>query len=312
MRKALRISLLLAPAFTAAALLLCPSTAHSTDSTRLVIEIPDTTASPGETLSWLSIRLGNYFDTVAGIQIQLVVDRPDLVWFDLAGPNYDTAGSLLSGWEMVIGQDTAGDHSIYGLVALANVPFSGPVTPGISPQPGNLLVRIPFSTAPSPDPANGLTCNIGLIGNVLFSDPVGQPIGYVVVDTIPDTLYYRCTDLNGDSCLGWVQVDPELSTWDSIYVYNIYLQELDSIQVIINTGSLTLVIPDTATCDHTVDGRYSVADLTCLVNYLFKGGSCESNYCDCDGSGNTPPLPNVGDLTCFVSFLFRGGPPPGQ
>ncbi len=55
-------------------------------------------------------------------------------------------------------------------------------------------------------------------------------------------------------------------------------------------------------------GAVNVADLTYMVNYLFKGGPapvCPEEG-DADGSGAT----NVADLTYLVNYLFKGGPPP--
>ena len=54
----------------------------------------------------------------------------------------------------------------------------------------------------------------------------------------------------------------------------------------------------------------NVADLTFLVNYLFRAGaqpSCPAEA-DIDSSGEI----NVADLTYFVSYLFSGGPMPSD
>jgi len=61
-----------------------------------------------------------------------------------------------------------------------------------------------------------------------------------------------------------------------------------------------------------VDGdpsdQVNIADLTYLVDYLFRGGQpppCPEEG-DVNGDGNT----NVADLTYLVDYLFRGGPQP--
>jgi hypothetical protein len=61
-----------------------------------------------------------------------------------------------------------------------------------------------------------------------------------------------------------------------------------------------------------VDGdagdQINVADLTYLVDYLFKGG----NPPPCPDEGNVDGIgaTNVADLTYLVDYLFRGGPEP--
>jgi hypothetical protein len=52
-----------------------------------------------------------------------------------------------------------------------------------------------------------------------------------------------------------------------------------------------------------------VADLTYLVDYLFRNGPAppEPQAVDVDGSGGGP---NVADLTYLVDYLFRNGPNP--
>lgn len=57
-----------------------------------------------------------------------------------------------------------------------------------------------------------------------------------------------------------------------------------------------------------LEGPVDVADLTYMVNFLFKGGPvppCEAEG-DVDGSGSI----NVADLTYLVNYLFKSGPEP--
>jgi len=59
-----------------------------------------------------------------------------------------------------------------------------------------------------------------------------------------------------------------------------------------------------------VDGSESinVADLTYLVDYLFKGGPPPS--CLADGDNDGSGIVNVADLTYLVDYLFKDGPDP--
>jgi hypothetical protein len=56
-------------------------------------------------------------------------------------------------------------------------------------------------------------------------------------------------------------------------------------------------------------GGPNVADLTYLVDYLFRAGPTPPcvDESDVNGDGGNP---NVADLTYLVDFLFRSGPPP--
>jgi len=61
--------------------------------------------------------------------------------------------------------------------------------------------------------------------------------------------------------------------------------------------------------DVDLDGNVTVADLTYLVNYLFKGGEPPLLECmgNVDGITGSYPI-DVADLTYFVNYLFKGGP----
>ena len=54
---------------------------------------------------------------------------------------------------------------------------------------------------------------------------------------------------------------------------------------------------------------WNVADLTYLVDFLFRGGPAPVPI-ELNGDANCDLAVNVADLTYFVDFLFRGGPAP--
>ncbi len=60
--------------------------------------------------------------------------------------------------------------------------------------------------------------------------------------------------------------------------------------------------------DGDVGDQVNVADLTFLVDYLFRGGPAPP--CFEEGDVNGDGAINVADLTYLVDYLFRGGPPP--
>jgi hypothetical protein len=168
-------------------------------------------------------------------------------------------------------------------------------------------VKIPFNTAVNPDPDSGLVSILSVTTPVDFSDPWGNSIG-VVTETIYDTLYYLCNLWENDTCLEWVEVDPDSSGYDSIYVDSSLYGYLDTTVVILNDGSIEVEVISVE-CDYDGDGQITIADLTQVVECLFgiaPPAVCETVTCDADGSGSF----NIADLTYIVNYLFRGGPPP--
>ncbi|MEW5994328.1 MAG: S8 family serine peptidase [Candidatus Zixiibacteriota bacterium] len=68
-----------------------------------------------------------------------------------------------------------------------------------------------------------------------------------------------------------------------------------------------IVIPFCERGDVDCNGQINIADLTLLVDYLFRGGGpIDPRGGDVDGSGGI----NVADITYLVAYLFQGGPPP--
>jgi hypothetical protein len=64
--------------------------------------------------------------------------------------------------------------------------------------------------------------------------------------------------------------------------------------------------------DYDVGDNVNVADLTYLIDYLFRGGAPPSCWTEGNVNGDIGEQINVADLTYLVDYLFRGGlsPPP--
>jgi hypothetical protein len=58
------------------------------------------------------------------------------------------------------------------------------------------------------------------------------------------------------------------------------------------------------------DGKITVSDVICEINYLFKGGSAPvpliAGDVNCDGKET------VSDVVYLINYLFKGGPKPCQ
>ena len=62
--------------------------------------------------------------------------------------------------------------------------------------------------------------------------------------------------------------------------------------------------------DGDLNDQVNVADLTYLVDYLFRGGLAPPCAEEGNVDGNPAEQVNVADLTYLVDYLFRGGTPP--
>ena len=272
---------------------------------RIVFSVPDVEINRGDTV-FLDVVLDNFQDTIAGFQFQLKSTRPDLVRFKTQTvPNIDTIGTLVGGFEyiQVIDSSFVGDQ--YWFRCIANVfGFDGINERGFGPQQGGIALRIPVIVNPFPDLTDGRMSEIIIVEPFDFSDPNANSIG-VVTETIFDTIFYECTAWAGSACLNWLELPDGDNGYDSMYAYTYPLGHLDTTVVVPVHGSVTII---ENMCDNNLDGEVNVADLTCLVSYLWSatGDGCPDIYCNT----NEIPYPDVGDLTVLVSYLFRGGAKP--
>ena len=214
----------------------------------------------------------------------------------------DTNGTLTSGWEYIDSRSLGGIAYDLNVVGLADLP-PPPVTPGIPPQEGGVLIKLLAEVYDIPDTMTERTVNIHVETSTLdhfgFSDPWGNSIG-IVCDTIPDTSFWLCTQWAGEVCLIWVRVYGP--PYDSISIdgYDIICY-LDTSVVHVFDGSVTVLVPPLYG-DVNCNGSVDIADLVYFVEYMFLGGPpspCEENV-DCDDDG----MITVADLVCLVEWMF--------
>ncbi len=328
----------------------------------LWVRVSDVTSPPGMQNAEISIYLNNYQDTVAGFNLWIQLDRPDIMEFQtdsstvvdtsyweclewdgpvcidslLTNPlgdwdfihidtkvvaigNFDSTGTLISGWEMVDARSLTGGFDLN----IAGISFTeqNPDNRGIAPQQGGMLIKILADVFDIPDTMTDRTVNMMIQHAVLdhynFSRPDGSSIG-IVYDTVPDTNCYICTAWAGDVCTNWERVSlPPPGGCDSIDIDTVAVARVDTTTVTLIDGSLT-VLPSCCVNRGNADGvigiggPIDVADLTYLVRYLFKEGPeppCleEGNADGVVGIGG--PI-DVADLTYLVRYLFKEGPEP--
>ncbi len=263
----------------------------------VTVQVRDTVAYPSVP-GVLSIYLTNTVDTIAGLQLLLQIDRPDLIQFqpDSSGnTKFDRTGTALANWEFVTVKPQGSGLTTARVIGIANTVIP-PYTPGIAPSPEpKLLLKIPFSTLAASDTLTDRTANILISHDTRycqFSDEQGVSLG-IASDTIVDTLCFRCQQWQGNICLQWTAVSAP--PCDSMVVDSTFLPKLDTARLALLDGAVTVLpgcSPIPLAGDVDGDGTPgTVADMTALIRYVSTG---------------TPPLaqPRNADVDgdCAISF----------
>lgn len=213
----------------------------------------------------------------------------------------DTTGTLVGGWEWVDARSLSGTGHDLNVAGIADLPPL-PITPGIAPQEGGILVKLVGQVYDIPDSMTDRTVNLlvqtQFLGHFNFSDPMGNSLG-ITCDTIPDTSFWLCIQWVGDVCLSWQRVSGP--PYDSLEIGWDTTCYSDTSVVQVLNGSVTVLLPivyGDANCSGTTD----ISDLVYMVDYMFAGGpplSCMENV-DCDNDN----LITISDLVCLVEWMF--------
>ncbi len=212
----------------------------------------------------------------------------------------DTAGTLISGWEWVDSRSLSGYGWDLNIAGIADLP-GDPVTPGIGPQEGGLLIDMIADVYDIPDTLTDSTVNILVMTqfaqHFCFSNPQGECIGDSNMVVTLDTTLLRCILWAEEVCLNWKVVaeppfDSMIVQWDTTFVST----------VVVYNGSLTVVPTLVGDIDDSGSLPMDIADLVYLVDWMFAGGSppiCPQSA-DCDGDSTV----DIADLVCWVEWMF--------
>lgn len=377
-----------------------PQTA-SAQTPRLIVSVIDTIAAANAQNTPISIFLDNFSDSVAGVELWIQLDRPDVILFqtdvdtvddttfwncldgtwpacndseqvfdtllywswacgagetppncdsiqvvdpeagfdffttvsydfmaieedvEIVTGNFDTANTLMSGWQFVDARSLGGTGFDIKVSALANQ-ASGPTVPGIGwPQSGGTLIRL-LADVVLDDTATDRTVNMRIVSTTLdnfsFSDEDGNSIG-ILTDSVLDTTYWSCVDEDPITfeCLQYVQVPTP--PYDSLSTRWIKFGALDTNEVILFDGSLTVLPPPDCICGNANDDinpntqqpRVNIGDATYLVALIFSGGPppmCNGVPDNWTGDPDGNCKVNIGDVTYLIQWIFNGGPGP--
>lgn len=299
----LRVAAVTAAALSIVVLCVAPAGADPV----LVVSINDTMVVNDSTSVWVDVFLTNTSDSVAGFEMMIQLDRPDLIeYFDTGGdPTIDTAGALISGWGLVMTNYFGGSFT-FKVAALATY-YPLPPVQCIAPrtEPG-LLFRIKMGVFPYTPGRLAERNTILTINEMLdftgFSNEIGTLIG---TTTIVDTSYryWDCTQWQGDTCLDWEQIPwPEGADSTSIEIRPRTI--LDTTLAHYEDGTVRVVPECHSECgDANGDGLVNIADAVYIITYVFRGGL--PPFEDKCADANNDYSVNVGDAIYLVNYVFR-------
>ncbi len=247
----------------------------------LVIELPHLTGEPGELLE-IPVSVSTDADSLAGFQIDIMLSRPDLVFFEVDtviidfDTSYecqvDTIGTLASGWDIVEARSVIGKGLEMRLTGMVNL-FTPPPPWAIPEYTSGILLKF-FARIRDdvPDTLTDRVVHLEISGLSNYTDPQGgmispvQHIGGSITVMLPSC---DCTD--------YCEMDgtPAISPLDVSYIVNYVYKGLDA----------RPVLPDCPgdNGDWDCDGAVTPLDVSWYVLFVYKSsgvGPC--NPCDCD------------------------------
>lgn len=229
--------------------------------------------------------------------------------------NFDTVGTLISGWELVTARAVStGDLGLDILLTAWSDKASVPgYVPPIAPQGGGVLFRLLADIFPIPDEQEDRSVSIDIDVSwkpyFSFSTAAGESIGWVTVQ-VADTNFYVCTNPippPGSGCAGWTKVPESLCPeggCDSIAIGTVDVAVLDETAVRLQNGSITVMAGGCG--DVNGDGNITIGDIALMIDHLFIGNApivpIEPGNVNC--STEQPVVLTIGDISVLIDRLF--------
>ncbi|MEA3297399.1 MAG: hypothetical protein U9R56_05995, partial [candidate division Zixibacteria bacterium] len=275
----------------------------------LEVRVIDTVTESGQQDITIPVYVKNYSDTIAGFSLWLQLYGPDIMTFDI---RIDTTNTLLSDWQILLTNHIGGNNHNLRIVGMANDFATPPFIQGTLPQTGSIpFLKIVADVNDILDTTTSRTTDIVINKSIEyfnFSDPYGQLIG-TIRDSILDTAYFVCLEWQDDTtCLEWEQVEGPPDPYDMKQIYWDYFSYLDSANVFIYDGSLT-VTGGYLCGDINSDGfGPNISDLIYLATYMFNEGPVPEVLmsADCNGIGQI----DITDVIYLLNYMFYSGDEP--
>ncbi len=284
-----------------------------------VVRFETSAGELADTAYWICEEFDSYGNCLAEAEVSIddiVYECRPYDYFtvstaDITVGNFDTSGTLLSGWDLVRAESVGEDGADMKITALAQWP-PPPYSAGIGfPQDGTIpLIRLLVDFEDISDTMTNREVPISVRAEALedlhFIDPQAAYTA-VQTDTLCDTTYYDCALWlePGVECLVWQQVtSPEA---DSSIIDCMPAYSFDPALVATTDGVMTLFDVICGDINSSM-APPDISDLTFLVEYFFGGGPPPrfDRVADMDHS----EVVDISDLTYMVDYLFGGGPAP--
>ncbi len=138
-------------------------------------------------------------------------------------------------------------------------------------------------------------CPVPLNGTSVITGGFGELTGDVLDVQFDLKQYVLCAEIQNGGLI-WGYVD---SFFDVFYEIDGVPGQIDDLKAVVRGH-----VPGDLNRDFAVN----VADLTYMVNFLFRGGTAPLDMANANIDGSVSTQPNVADLTYLVNFLFKAGP----
>ncbi|MCK5127712.1 MAG: hypothetical protein KAR42_15750 [candidate division Zixibacteria bacterium] len=174
------------------------------ENLRVRVWLGEVSVGPHDSVAVIPVYMSNPYDTIAGIELNVIIDDNRNLFFALDDikedgleHSVDTAGTMISGWEWIGVNSLKGEYHQMKVAGMADWP-GGKSTLPLMPQDSGLLLKLVLRVESilAFDPTQTITVKLGG-ENTGLSDYKGNTIGVVT------TMEKVCVKTVGDSCVSW-------------------------------------------------------------------------------------------------------------